>query len=299
MRTIPAGFRDTSVTDLQVCWEVNRRDGAIIRGTEADIDITVTDDSRGLAGIYLKETGITGSDVRSTDDLAVDNLEIKGALGVPPGDSSSDSSGLLLTDLAGDDIEAGLYDNAEITTFLVNSKDPDLYQHVLRTGWMGNIRRDSDQRYTTEMRGLTQALSQQVLKTYGVGCHWELGDSRCKVDMAPFTFPQTVTGVTSRREFDISTPFGVLLHLVPGGTVTWTSGANEGFSMEIKAYISLNMELYLPMPNDIDVGDTLIVRLGCNKSRETCIQDYNNVLNFGGWGVFVPGQNEVLKRGQR
>ena len=33
-----------------------------------------------------QETGITGSDIRSTDDLSVDNLEVKGALGVAPGD---------------------------------------------------------------------------------------------------------------------------------------------------------------------------------------------------------------------
>jgi uncharacterized phage protein (TIGR02218 family) len=298
MRTIPSGFKDAKITDLQVCWEVNRRDGAVIRGTEADIDIIVTDDSRGLAGTYIKETGITGSDVRSTDDLAVDNLEVKGALGVAPGDSSSDSSGLLLTELAADDIEAGLYDNAEITTFLVNSLDPDLYQHVLRTGWMGNIRRTAEGSYTTEMRGLTQALSQGIVKTYGVGCQWELGDSHCRVDLTSHTFTNSVAVVTSRRAFQIATPLGTVLNIA-GGKVTWTSGFNDGYSMEIKSYLSLQMELYVPMPNDITVGDTLIIQRGCDKTRETCINQYNNILNFGGWGVLVPGDNEVLKVGKR
>lgn len=298
MRTIPAGFKDAKITDLQICWEVVRRDGAVIRGTEADTDITITDDSRGLAGIYLKETAITGSDIRSTSDLSVDNLEVRGALGGGPGDSSSDSSALSLVDLSALDIEAGLFDNAEITTFLVDSTQPDLYQHVLRTGWMGNITRTAEGEYRTEMRGLTQALSQGIVRNYSVSCDAELGDARCKVDMTTHTFTNSVAVVTSRRAFQIATPLGTVLQIA-GGRVLWTSGENDGLSMEIKEYLSLQVTLYLPMPRDINVGDTLEIRRGCDKQQLTCINQYNNILNFRGHGVFVPGDFEVLKVGKR
>ena len=78
MRTIPPGFLDSTVTDLQVCWKLVRRDSVEILGTEYDQDITIT--TGDYAGAYLASAGITGSDVRSTSDLSVDNLEITGAL---------------------------------------------------------------------------------------------------------------------------------------------------------------------------------------------------------------------------
>ena len=214
MRTIPAGFLDSEVTDLQVCWRVTRRDGIDILGTEYDRNITIT--TGDYAGTYVAFAGITGSDVRSTSDLSVDNLEVRGALAEP----ELETGALQLLDLNAADIEAGLLDNAEVTTFLVNSTDPDLYQHVLRTGWLGNISRTAEGEYRTELRGLTQALSQGIVRTYGVGCDAELGDARCKVDMAPRTTTSEVITVTSRREFTHDTADNLdLLGQVPGGTV--------------------------------------------------------------------------------
>ena len=68
MRTIPAGFLDATVTDLQVCWKVVRRDGVEILGTECDIR-TSRSPTGDYAGLYLARAGITGSDMRSTSDL--------------------------------------------------------------------------------------------------------------------------------------------------------------------------------------------------------------------------------------
>lgn len=297
MRTIPAGFRDDHVTLLQICWVVTRRDGEIIRGTECDENIEISTGSN-YAGTYLAHAGISGSSIRSTDNLAVDNLEVIGALQEPSEQDSSSATGVLFLDLSAADIEAGMFDNAEVTTFLVNTATPDLYQHVLRTGWLGNVTRTAEGQYQTELRGLTQALSQGILRTYSVGCDAELYDSRCRVDPAPHTFSRTVTVVTSRRAFQIDTGFVSILQIA-GGTVTFTSGLNAGYTMEIKSYLSLQIELYLPMPKDIAVGDTLTIRRGCDKLHDTCLNFYNNLDNFRGHGVLVPGDTEVLKVGKK
>ena len=300
MRTIPSGFRDGAVTDLQICWTVTKRDGEVIRGTEYDADIEITTGT--YAGIYCANAGITGSDIKSSSDLAVDNLEVRGALADSTvgstGDSSSSSGTVTLIDVSAADIEAGLFDNAEVTTFLVNSLTPDLYQHVLRTGWIGSVQRTAEGEYRTELRGLTQALSQGIVRTYSVSCDAELGDSRCKVDMTPFNYARGVASVTSRRQFGIDAPLGSIIN-IPGGKVTWTSGLNTGYSMEIKAYLSLQVTLYLPMPQDIQSSDTLIIRQGCDKAWMTCVNSYNNILNFRGHGVLVPGDSEILKIGKR
>ena len=64
MRTIPAGFLDRQVTDLQVCWRVTRRDGEQILGTEYDQNILITDRRPTPAPIW-RTPRITGSDIRS------------------------------------------------------------------------------------------------------------------------------------------------------------------------------------------------------------------------------------------
>jgi len=168
---------------------------------------------------------------------------------------------------------------------------------VLRSGWIGNITRTAEGRYTTELRGLTQALSQGILRTYGVGCDAELGDARCKVLMAPFTYERTVAVVHTRRYFQIDVALGAAQ--VIGGRVTFNTGANAGRSMEIKAYSSMQMELWLPMPEDFAAGDEITIVQGCDKTREMCINTYNNILNFRGHGVFVPGDTEILKVGKQ
>ena len=127
----------------------------------------------------------------------------------------------------------------------------------------------------------------------------------CRVDMTPFTDTKTVVEVTNRREFAYggtqlfpSTPFIVL-----GGRLTWTTGENSGYSMEVKEQDAGAFEhwltLYLPMPRDIAVGDEFIFRAGCDKTHAMCLVTYNNIDNYGGWGVFVPGQFEILKVGKR
>lgn len=302
MRTFPAGFLAAigqEVTTLAVCWRVIRRDGIEILGTEHDVSIPIT--TGDYVGTYLAQAAITGSDVRSTADMAVDNLEVLGAFPETMLDTSASPQDLQLIDLNPADIEAGMFDNAEVTTFIVNYEAPDDYQHILRTGWIGNVTRKAEGEYRTELRGLTQALSQGIVRTYGVECDAELGDARCKVDLGPHTFSTFVSEVFSRREFQMDTTLGALPFSlnVPGGKVTWTSGLNEGYSMEIKDLSSLVFTLYLPMPRDIQEGDTFTVQRGCDKTLSTCINLYDNVLNFRGHGVFVPGEAEVLQRGAR
>ena len=117
------------------------------------------------------------------------------------------------------------------------------------SGWIGNTTRTAEGEYKTELRGLTQALSQGIARTYSIGCDAELGDARCTVDMTSHTTTSSVATVTSRRLFtyaggDALEGFG----LVPAGTVTFSSGSNDGYTMEIKEHDAATntLTLYLP-----------------------------------------------------
>ena len=297
MRTIPSPLLthlQGEVTTLAVCWRITRRDGALILGTEHDHDVTVATGAYG--GTYLARAGITGSDISSSSELNVDNLEVTGALAHP--------DDLTVMDLSVADLEAGLLDDAAVTLFLVNWEAPDDGQIVLRSGTLGNISRTAEGQYRTELRGLTQALSRPITRVYAAACDADLFDVRCGLAAAAWTFDGVVSGVTDRRTFtvDFSSPAPVdVAALLRGGKITFTSGANDGYSMEVRAVTdgspSDTVLLFQPMPLDIEVGDTFEVTAGCNKLRATCRDTFDNLVNFRGHGVFTPGMTEVLKVG--
>lgn len=256
MRAIPAPLlshirQDT--TTLAVCWRVERTDGALILGTEHDQDVTVS--AGAYAGTYVAQAGITGSNVRSTSDMSVDNMEVTGAI---------NQGDLTLVDLRSIDIESGLFDDASVVLFMCNWAAPDDGQIVLRTGTIGEIRRTGEGQYRTELRGLAQRLAQNFVRTYGAMCDAELGDARCKFNLAPYILDCEVTAVTSNRRF-------------------------EALVVSASPQLAIDVELYLPMAGDIEVGDTFTIQPGCDKSTVTCGETYANLVNFRGHGAWCPG----------
>lgn len=82
-----------------------------------------------------------------------------------------------------------------------------------------------------------------------------------------------------------------------GGKLTFTSGANAGRALEIKAYAPGLIVLAAPMPYPIAVGDTYTATPGCGKRiGEDCVDRYSNGINFRG-EPYRPGLDELLRAG--
>lgn len=263
MRSLPLALQTHlagEIVTLAACWRVERQDGVLILGTQhdRDLDITANSNTMDLTGTYLSQAGITGSSVKSTPDMSVDNMEVEG----------STQPTLDISDLSAGDIEAGLFDDASVTLFLVNWSAPDDGQIILRTGNIGAINRTSEGRYRTELRGLAQRLSQNFVRTYGTSCDAELGDSRCTVDIAALTVAGTVVAVTSNRVFQVEL------------------GSSSPPEL-------LDIELFLAMPYTVQVGDTFTIKPGCDKSAPMCKIRFSNLVNFRGHGFWIPGLGEA------
>lgn len=54
------------------------------------------------------------------------------------------------------------------------------------------------------------------------------------------------------------------------------------------------IELFLPMVNPIQIGDTYKLTAGCDKSIEVCRDKFDNILNYRG-EPFVPGEIELVR----
>ncbi len=260
------------VTTLATCWKLTRRDETVMGFTEHDKALII----EGVT--YEAASGFTRSAINTQADLSADNLDLEGML----------SS----TSITEPDIMAGLYDFAEIEIFMVNYADLSQGKLKLRRGWLGEVSLNR-QKFVAEVRGLMQALSQQIGALYSPACRANLGDARCKVNMAGFTVTGTVTAVTDNQNFKDSAREEEAGYF-NFGNITFTSGNNAGLSMEVKTYSPGIIELVFAMPYSVQVGDAYTMQAGCDKTLGTCKGRFNNVLNFRG-EPHVPGTDAMLQ----
>ena len=109
----------------------------------------------------------------------------------------------------------------------------------------------------------------------------------------------TVTSVTDRANFaDTSlVDSGVVVaDWFKYGLLTWMTGNNAGIESEVKTSNASTgaISLWKAMPYTIQVGDTLRLEVGCDKAKDTCVDKFDNVLNFRGF-PWVPGRDAVLQ----
>lgn len=299
MRDIPAALLEhlrADAVSTAVCWYVEKGNGDSIRGTDHDRNVTIANTgspSLGLEGVYLARAAISGSSTRSSADMAVDNMDVSGAV--------DDATGAF--DVSVEEIEAGLLDRAPVTVFLVNWRRPDDGIVIVKRGWLGELARNSDEQYKVEVRGLSQALSQNIGQTYAERCNVvELGDTRCRFDIAGATRAAVVSSVVSRSGFTVALTPGTAPPTEAyfyGGRFTFSSGANAGFSREVKRAVvtggSAALEFWEEFPADVAASDAGAITPGCDRLLATCRDVFDNIANFRGYGVFMPGRAALIR----
>jgi uncharacterized phage protein (TIGR02218 family) len=291
MRTIASGLQSHlsgSNTSLALCWKVTKRNGDIVLGTDHDRDITITVGD--FAGTYKSATtNISGSNIRNNSDMSVDNLEVSGAF----------PETIVIPEITQDDIESGNLNYARVTMLTLNWADPDQGQVVIKYGFMGPLTYDDTGFYKTEIRGIADLLSQNIGMCYTDKCDVKrFGDARCKFDVSTVTITATVTAVTSRREFEVSGITTQPEAYFNGGLLTGLTGANAGFKKQIRIDNSTgpgDLLMFEPFPEDVQVGDTFSMTPGCDRKLQTCRDKYDNLTNFRGFGVFIPGIDKLLQ----
>lgn len=281
MKTITPAFKAhlaQEVTSLANCWRLVRRDGRIFFFTDHDADLVVS------GATYLSAIGYEQTAINADSTLKVDNLEVTGIL-------DSDT-------LVADDLRSGLFDFAEVLLFTVNWADLSQGTMALRRGTLGEISTTPAGTFQGELRGMAQRLSMKVGDVYTPECRADLGDDKCKVNLADYTVAATVYSVGDSRQFGLAgiTDPRAVENWFAYGALTWTSGANNGRSMEIKGWNPTGggIALYLPMPRPVAIGDTCTLYAGCDKRHDTCRDTFNNILNRRAED-FIPGFDSIVQ----
>lgn len=113
-----------------------------------------------------------------------------------------------------------------------------------------------------------------------------------------FDLPIDTTNMDAYVSGGTVTPLGAEYGYFDFGLITFTSGLNSGLSMEIRNYVPGQWTLFLPMPYTVVIGDTYIMRPGCDKSFNTCKNRFNNVINFRG-EPYLPGIDKIIQVGKQ
>lgn len=265
---------DLGVTTLARCWAVVRRDGETFGFTDHDGPLE-------FDGITFKaDSGMTARAIISGSGVSVDNTEAMGAL-----------SDVAITE---SDIEAGRFDGAQVTAWLVNWADVELRQ-LRFSGTIGELRR-SGGAFHAELRGLTEVLNQPQGRVYQTSCQAILGDGACGFDLEADGFSTEVSVETleegRRFLFEDFTTFEPAWF--ERGRVTVVSGAAAGLVGVVKRDRFVGdvrqIEVWEGFRTQIETGDIVRFEAGCDKRSSTCRLKFNNYLNFRGFPD-IPGDD--------
>jgi len=290
VKTLSSGFiadLQAGVQTFNTCLAITRTDGAAFYFTDCDQPIVFGGHT------YDPTDGYAPTQMQSSADLSVDHVEVLAYL----------KSGALLEA----DLMAGKWDDAIVQMFMVNRKALAHGAYQMRYGVLGQVTITSPGQYQAELRGIAQWMQKQIGQLISPTCRWTLGDlgsggaiagSHCTVNLPALAGSYSVTSVTNNQAFHASSlaqPDGYYTM----GFLTWTSGLNNGRSMDIQAYALTggSVVLQLPMLNNIVIGDAFTIYPGCRKRKvEDCINKFNNVINFGGFAE-LPGIDSMLRPG--
>ena len=260
------------ITTLCHCWRVRRRDGVVLGFTDHDRSLTVD------ATVFEPASGLTATEARRTLGLAADATDVAGAL-------TSDR-------IAEADIVSGAYDGAQVETLLVDWRRPEAFRRVASAEIARIVRADGA--FTAELQGKLADFDRPRGRYYRRGCDAELGDRRCRIDLAlpGLTASGIVEAVTAQNLVRVGGLEGyapdwfacgrLTLHLMPHAPV-------RVLSHRLESGLCL-LELETDGAFAGREGDSFTVVAGCDKRFETCRKKFANSLNFQGF-PHLPGND--------
>lgn len=261
------------------CWLLKREDGVWFGFTDHDRELT-------FDGYTFKaSSGMDASALQTSSGLSVDNAEAVGAL--------SDDG------INENDILAGRYDGALVLHWLVNWADV-AERKLMFQGSVGEISR-TEYAFEVELRGVSSALNKPLGRVYMRQCDCTLGDDRCGVDLtsSQFSARTTVMGIEGHHKITVQLNDESALGDLSGGMLDIQTGraaklkrkiANDKIDGDVH-----HLTLEEMLPHDLELGDEVIVTVGCDRSPSSCKNKFSNFVNYRGFPN-IPGEDWAFKR---
>ena len=231
------------------------------------------------------------------------------------GDNGFEASGIMGDSFNATDFIDGVYDGAKIIERVVDWRTPQHGAIQENEFWFREPEFDGDI-WSVECEGLARLLRQQSGRIWSRICVHELGRdftgavnplkgcrldentgvSKLATDFTDFAVTVTSVGTNVRKVFSFTDINGRNNSEYREGRLEWTAGANRGQVGWVKFHNSTTdtITLYTKTLRDIAIGDICSVEFGCNKTTSPCENVFNNIVNFGGPSLLMPGPDGMM-----
>jgi uncharacterized phage protein (TIGR02218 family) len=267
-----AAFVEPALTTIAFCWRVERRDGVCLGFTTHDRELIID----GLA--YSAAPGMLPSAISRSDGFDLDTIEVAGAL-------TSQA-------ISEEDLGAGRWDGAAVTIFMIDWEAPDGETLVLTRGVLGEAR-TSGNGFETELMGPTATLDRPAVEQTSPECRAELGDKRCRVDMAGRVRVTRISAVIGEDAVEVDGA-DAAADAYGYGHLRWIGGANSGLRSAILSSAGNLLTLREAPPFAMATGDLVEISEGCDKRLATCSGRFSNAVNFRG-EPHLPGMDLLTR----
>lgn len=274
MRALSAALTaalEDRLTAWAVCWRLARVDGVAMGFTTHDRTLVID----GMA--YRSAPSFLPSALKSSAAAESDAGVLKGAL-------TSDA-------IRAEDLDAGLYDGARVSIFLIDWTQTAAGRLTLFDGWFAEVTR-RDGAFEVGCRSVVDALQQPIIPVYTPECRADWGDKRCRVNRARY---QVTSRVRSVLAADRVTADGIdpTADFYAYGRLRWLTGGNAGRDMEVLTSLATEITLRDSPAMPLQPGDLFSLTAGCDKRFATCRDRFANQDNFRG-EPDVPGNDLVF-----
>jgi uncharacterized phage protein (TIGR02218 family) len=259
---------DKEVASIAFCWRLERRDGAGLALTSHDRPLII-DGVR-----YEPAPGITPAAIRAELGLEPRSSEVSGSL-------SSDA-------ISEADISAGRWDVAALNLFAVDWEMPGQPLELL-AGELGQVT-SKDGAFEVDLLGAAARLERPVCPLTSPDCRADLGDPKCRVDMAGRRIRATVTSAVGHI-IDLDQAVDDRFRF---GQIRFLGGAANGERRTILDAVGMQLLLRSAPAGEVENGTAVEIVEGCDKTLATCAGRFGNAVNFRG-EPHLPG-NDLLTR---
>jgi uncharacterized phage protein (TIGR02218 family) len=201
---------------------------------------------------------------------------------------------------------SGLFDATFVQLYWCFMSSPTTVIDVVNIygGWLGKVDLTRD-KISWELNSILFMANIRVPKRmYGPPCTHALYDPGCAPGSGPspgpnpgYPYPAQYTGAVGITGVSGTLPQQIIITngndqggAFNLGYVRFTSGLNVNLVRTIKTCVgqgTVSTTLMTPLPNTPQIGDTLLITMGCDKTQTTCQNKFNNLNNFGGF-PYVP-----------
>ena len=221
---------------------------------------------------YVPAPGLSAFKLNSTSDTQVSNQQLG-------------SSWVTVPD---EDLLGGKFDDARVEAFWCSWANVGAGTVKTFDGRIGELTW-TENGFIADIVSFMRRLEKNIGHTYTPTCRHRLfgqsGSGACFVSASAFTFSGTIASVTLPKwKFVIAgAAAGKSAGFYSNGSITFTSGLNNGLSATVKNQTGDTIELFLPTAFVVAPGASFTIQAGCDKTLETCKTKFNNVVNFGGY----------------